>query len=585
MDTCNTCWFDANGVKVSVSFPSTTPSVLGNDFAEAVLAARGFDNQIVHQDYHYVAAIRLYSDGTIRYALEEWKYVGGIQPAASVIYEWDSSRSTPDFSISTPVVVDMEWIGNQISVTFTVNSVVKASVQDCVSCRGYPGAQTNFVIGVIKADLAPAPGVYGLLFGVNSATGVFTSGWSVLFEHLSYKKASTDPWSLVASTQSINGLYSYITEWFIYGGYDYPGVTVEDASNTQNACFGNYGVRFYYSGTEIPNHTGLWNIWDMNVYDFSISASPSTLVITPSLTSTVSDTVFLNLNQLSGSYGYTLRFAGSGAFFSSITPSCEPATGASPTVTFTVPPTCQTIQVTSTATITATPEIYPEYSQQRTVAITVIIQPDASSCIDGNVGGACNYCSNGNLALTLTTTRPNDIILAWAAYAAGTSVAFTISDSAGLMWNLRVDGSGNYRYWYAVSSIILSSDVITIHGGQSFIGQAFGVKGANFNSPFDSGFPLQPSKGSCTTSCSATVTTTTSNDLLIALTTTDSNNVVPTQPSGFAQLNNGLRGGFSGTAADNRLSGIVSSQTFTWTLSQSQHWDVFIIDAIVPYPG
>ncbi len=213
------------------------------------------------------------------------------------------------------------------------------------------------------------------------------------------------------------------------------------------------------------------------------------------------------------------------------------------------------------------------------------VQP-AIPAMDGNVGGGCNYCANGDLALTLSTTQPNDIIVAWVANAGGSSTAFTIRDTAGLTWTTRLNGGSLYMYWYAKSSNALSSDIITISGGQgspSFLGQAFAVQSANFNSPFDSGFPVQPSTSSCTISCFATVTTATNNAMLLAFTETDVLNIVPSEPLQFALINNGLRGGYSATDASSKpLTGTITNQGFTWVLSGSQNWDVFIVDAIVP---
>ncbi len=212
----------------------------------------------------------------------------------------------------------------------------------------------------------------------------------------------------------------------------------------------------------------------------------------------------------------------------------------------------------------------------------------ARPALDGSAVGSCTFCTGGQVGLTLSTSQPNDIIVAFAANAGGSTSTFTISDTSGLEWTPpRLDGGYLYRYWYAVSTRSLANDVITINGNQggsvSFLAEVFGIRNANFNTPFDSGFPVINTICGNAQSCSKTVSTTTNNDLLVAFTVTDSLNLVPTQPSGFIQINNGLRGGYSATDASNKLVGTVTNQQYSWTVSQPQNWDVLIVDAVKPY--
>ena len=143
--------------------------------------------------------------------------------------------------------------------------------------------------------------------------------------------------------------------------------------------------------------------------------------------------------------------------------------------------------------------------------------------LDGSNTQGCGHSTN-SCSTTLTTSHANDIVLVYTFESLDlqTSCTFSVQDSAGLVWHLRGSVSGrndgttgsnrdqNAEFW-AQAAHPLASDTITesilgcasIQFGGEYNGVvAFGVSGANFNSPFDpnnaqavgaSGFSNSPS--------------------------------------------------------------------------------------------
>ncbi len=156
------------------------------------------------------------------------------------------------------------------------------------------------------------------------------------------------------------------------------------------------------------------------------------------------------------------------------------------------------------------------------VPITVTNTVGAGLSLDTN-SPYTNDCSGANsCSLSVTTTKPNELIYVSFSNSGGGNSLTSFSDTAGLSWHQRgYAGSGSldeYTY-YAVSPAILSSDSITVQASNSgnlrFI--ALGVIGANLSTPFDTHAGI-PATGYNGASQPATVTFTTSNanDLIVA---------------------------------------------------------------------
>ena len=130
-------------------------------------------------------------------------------------------------------------------------------------------------------------------------------------------------------------------------------------------------------------------------------------------------------------------------------------------------------------------------------------------------GKAENSAFSNSVAATLTTSKPDDVIIVFA----NTTNSFTgISDTAGLTWNERAiggpAGGGNFitEEWYAIAPSSLSGDAITVTELNGYASlDAFGISGANTSSPFDSGGPVTG-----TTTDTDVISTTNANDMLIA---------------------------------------------------------------------
>lgn len=130
--------------------------------------------------------------------------------------------------------------------------------------------------------------------------------------------------------------------------------------------------------------------------------------------------------------------------------------------------------------------------------------PQASAQFNGCPPGFCNLGSaavsnalsadgTANTAgfsaantITLTTTKTNDIIIVDIVNNACSGGATTISDGALLSWTKHAGGTGILQEYWALSTGILTADVIAIGCATGSVsGAAFAINGANTGSPFD----------------------------------------------------------------------------------------------------
>ncbi len=142
----------------------------------------------------------------------------------------------------------------------------------------------------------------------------------------------------------------------------------------------------------------------------------------------------------------------------------------------------------------------------------------------GSIGGA------GSTSTQLTTTQPNDVIVALVGHYGGNSV---MSDADDLNWTERATISGMDE-WYAVANCPLSSDTITMttRSGGGYTGfNVFAVSGANTNNIFDPNGGLPAT--SATTSVS--ISTSNANDFIFSA-MTDYNGIASSAGAGWTEI-------------------------------------------------
>lgn len=184
--------------------------------------------------------------------------------------------------------------------------------------------------------------------------------------------------------------------------------------------------------------------------------------------------------------------------------------------------------------------------------------------------------------VTLSTTSANDVIMC---YIESVLAVTSISDTAGLTWIKRVanpilSGGINFSEWYAISSGVLTNDVITQSPSQP-TGRivAFGLSGANTSSPFDSNgsIPNFVALGDITsTSDAITYSTNNANDIILEAFRSASAPGTITRPSGFTQV---LATGGSQDHCYRVVSATQSSVTDTYSYTNMTA-SMMIVDAI-----
>jgi len=203
------------------------------------------------------------------------------------------------------------------------------------------------------------------------------------------------------------------------------------------------------------------------------------------------------------------------------------------------------------------------------VGVTEQSHPPSNSNPSFGIDGSASwvYCGHNtnSCSAALTTSNPYDIIIVYTFEALDlqTHCTFSVSDTAGLSWTLRGSVSGrNDGYtgsdrdqiaeFWAKSSSALSSDTITesisgcastLYGGEYNGLEAFGVSGANFNTPFDPNTSLPGSANGYSNTPSVTLSTdSNSNDMIIGAAEQTSYGVL-TPGSGFSTVVQGGTGG------------------------------------------
>lgn len=197
------------------------------------------------------------------------------------------------------------------------------------------------------------------------------------------------------------------------------------------------------------------------------------------------------------------------------------------------------------------------YSGSAYLCYSAVSAPSGGAiALDGSAGTTVGN-GHSTKTVTLSTTKTNDVICVIVTaedntIGTVTSTVSSISDTAGLSWTKRTGqqgrntsgGSGNdtstIELWYAVSSAILTSDVITVNFAASVDGGciiAFGVNNAKTAAPFDVNASLPDF---ATTGLSVTISTTGSADMVVFVNTRAGfSGTAPTAPGGFTQITGG----------------------------------------------
>ena len=161
--------------------------------------------------------------------------------------------------------------------------------------------------------------------------------------------------------------------------------------------------------------------------------------------------------------------------------------------------------------------------------------------VDGSNDNECDTASS--CAVSITTTHTNDLVYMSVSDSAGGLSVSSVSDTAGLSWNLRqsiISGGNGYDIWtyYAVSANVLNSDSVTVNlsGGSGNMRMAvIGAAGVNLSAPFDPNLSTAPTNTGTTATPTVTFTTTNANDLIIG-TTKDSTSTLTAGAAGYTAL-------------------------------------------------
>jgi hypothetical protein len=265
---------------------------------------------------------------------------------------------------------------------------------------------------------------------------------------------------------------------------------------------------------------------------------------------------------------------------------------------------------TQSGTLTESWSINPNHSWSM-AAVEIKLSASSGGCGSGGESSSNplaidNTASNSDsgthnhttLSVTLSTSNANDVIMVVVSdQDSPNTYVQKITDTVGLTFYSRTTypGSGiqniacgnDVEIWYAIAPSSLSSDSITVTMNTSpqfpWGMVAFGISGANTNSPFD-GSDTTNSGSGCNTYSSATVSrSANSNDMLIGALVEDDRNSIesPTALSGMTMIQTSVRSGSAIGAADEQIASTSNSYTVGFNLSPSDSW-ALIATAVKP---
>jgi hypothetical protein len=197
-------------------------------------------------------------------------------------------------------------------------------------------------------------------------------------------------------------------------------------------------------------------------------------------------------------------------------------------------------------------------------------------------GSAQSSTTGNSIALSLTTTYPNDLI--YLSVTEGTSARVSSVTSTGLTWNRRANatytGTGGVRVetWWAVSSSSGSISItITLNASSSAAAVAFGISGANTTSPFDGTYATNTGSGS---PAKASKTTTNADDFIIGAIGVNSNpSITVTRGSGFTLILTQASDNTRETSDQYCTASATGTYTPSYSYLSGNNW-AMIVDAI-----
>jgi mucin-6/19 len=202
----------------------------------------------------------------------------------------------------------------------------------------------------------------------------------------------------------------------------------------------------------------------------------------------------------------------------------------------------------------------------------------SSVAIDGSSSASTNG-KKSSLAVTITTTKANDLVYLFVSLLTGTTVS-GVADTSGLTWASRQTEDANgarVEAWYAVSSAVLTGDTVTVTPSASdkFSATIFGVSGTNTASPFDPNFSTAPVNTGSGASGSVTLTTTYANDLIVAgVTVAGGPTVTATSPLALIAPAQTETASSTGAAGYDQVTSMQSSSSFSFSWGATDGWSM-----------
>jgi len=275
---------------------------------------------------------------------------------------------------------------------------------------------------------------------------------------------------------------------------------------------------------------------------------------------------------------------------------------AEPGFTIITPPGTNAVEFeTTNSTVSNMAVTFGDHSSGQWVSIGDAVQSGAAASGPSTDGSSWRGCShNTNSCSTyLSTSHANDIIMVdtFEGLDLQTTCTFSVKDTMGLSWQLRASVSGRNdsstggnrdqvaEFWARTSNLLVSDNITeaisgcasTQYGGEYNGLQAFGVSGANFNTPFDPNISVPGAFSGYSITPSGMISTSTPGDLVLGA-AEQTHNTISNGPGFFAVPNS--------TSLDNiveykQTTSTVSNLPVTWADNTTWWWEV-ITDAVQP---
>lgn len=463
----------AQGVKVSVSFPNTSPNVIQSDNelgAGIMVYGPSVNNDIsavlAGVDYAYYGFVDVNNDGSVRFVSTIWitcewdDCPSTFQNPPAVCYTGPNNWSTchdgqhweltnirspcGGCSFSDKYRIEIQW-GSAGSVccgtnpalfwTYYRNNVLVYQTLYIPIPSWQVGAGLKVGSGPVRADPNNSAW-YHFQFGVTSLYNIGSGGWEVDMENPLYTTDSINStsvtWNQITGGKVYPGWKAFYDSVFKIGGAGYDGVT------TTSCQTGNYQlVRFQYTGpTQLPGQ----DLWQ-SACNLSLTANPTSVPADGNSVSTIT------VQTSSNAPGVVVSFSATHGILSAS--SCT--TGSAGACSITV-----RSSTSGTATITGSADGYN--SAQATVTFTALG--------GGGGGGGCpRICAVSPTpdaeTLSATSSAESKVDGVWMAptelkwHHAQVTVAFP-GDLAAVA--VSIHGNPNFKAYIDVAALSITGD-------------------------------------------------------------------------------------------------------------------------------